>query len=288
MLTLSAKQPTLMSDTGVRTVKVALVTEVFPYADHAARLHAHLAEARAAQADWVILPELPLNPWSPATPVAREDDVDGPAGWRMQLLRGAAVEYGLTLLGGAILRDSSMGGRYNTALFIDPAGQVTATYEKLHLPQEEGFWETDHYLPGRHPPRVIDALNVQVGIQICSDANRPVGAQVLAAQGVEVILAPRATSAATYGRWLLAYRAMALTASAFVVSVNRPGPEAGVQIGGPSLVVDPEGEVVLQTTDAVAVVALDLRKAVQAKRGYPGYLDFPEHVYADAWQKQGK
>ncbi len=266
-----------------RHFTVALVTDVFHGPEGAQRLHTRLAAAKAQQAALAVLPEIPLNPWSPATQVCKEEDAEPPGGWREHQLSAAAAACGIAVLGGVIRCDPATGNRYNTALLVDRSGLVVACYEKLHLPEEEGFWETSHYIAGRYGPKVTRAIGPGLGVQICSDANRPVGAQILAAQGVDIILAPRATEAATYDRWRLVYQAMALTASAFVVSVNRPGPEAGVPVGGPSLVVNPEGTVTLETTDPVAVATLDLGLAAQAHRRYPGYLTFPAEVYADAW-----
>ena len=48
---------------------VALISEVFPPPEGLARLDALLAEARGAGAELAVLPELPLNPWSPSTRV---------------------------------------------------------------------------------------------------------------------------------------------------------------------------------------------------------------------------
>ncbi len=274
-----------MPTTAQRTLKVALVSQVFPEPDDLPRLKEVLVTARAHLA---VLPELPFNVWAPATDVPESADAEGSAGWRACMLSSAAAGCGCAILGGVIRRSIPEGLRYNTALLVNRHGAIVAVYEKLHLPHEPGFWEASHYKPGRTPPQVIRESGARLGIQICSDGNRPVGAQLLAAQGVEVILCPRATSSATYHRWRLAYRAMALTASAFVVSVNRPGPEAGVPIGGPSLVVDPEGIVLLETEEPISTVTLDLDRARHAKLGYPGYLAFPAHSYAEAWAEVAK
>ena len=37
-------------------------------------------------------------------------------------------------------------------------------------------------------PRPLDICDVPMGIQICSDINRPAGTHILAAQGAEIIL----------------------------------------------------------------------------------------------------
>jgi N-carbamoylputrescine amidase len=160
---------------------------------------------------------------------------------------------------------------------------VRATYEKLHLPEEEGFWETSHYEPGTEAPRRIDAYGIPIGVQLCSDNNRPEGTHLLGAQGVVAVVNPRATEERTYQRWKTVWRANAMTSCCYVLSVNRPHPEQGVLIGGASVAIDPRGEVLVETTDAIAVVTLDRAEVDQARRLYPGYLPVRARLYADAW-----
>lgn len=72
---------------------------------------------------------------------------------------------------------------------------------------------------------------------------------------------------------------------AYVISVNRPRPEPGVALGGPSVVVAPNGEVVLETTDPVAVCTLSRYEVQRARKEYPGYLPVRAAFYAKAWSK---
>jgi predicted amidohydrolase len=122
-----------------------------------------------------------------------------------------------------------------------------------------------------------------VGVQICSDNNRPEGSHLLGALGAEVILAPRATEPSTWERWKLVLRVNAMTSCAFVVTVNRPAPELGVELGGPSAVFSPDGEVLLETTEPLALVDLDRGAIAAARKGYPGYLAVRAGLYARAW-----
>ena len=69
---------------------------------------------------------------------------------------------------------------------------------------------------------------------------------------MQAILVPRASEERTYQRWKIVFRANALTSGCYVLSVNRPDPEEGVLIGGPSIAVDPNGAVLLETTDRIA------------------------------------
>jgi len=261
---------------------IALISEVFWEPDGAVRLKQRLAEAAERGADLALLPELPLNPWSPATKVAVDADAEPMGGPRTTAQAGAAADAGIGLLGGIIHRDES-GRRTSRALVFDRAGALVATYDKLSLPEEEGFWETSHYEPGTEPPRRIEGFGIPIGVQICSDINRPDGSHLLRAQGAIAVLNPRASEERTYQRWKVVFRANAMMNACYVLSVNRPHPEHGVQIGGPSVAVDPRGDVILETTDRMALVTIDAEAVEDARLGYPGYLPIRARLYADAW-----
>jgi N-carbamoylputrescine amidase len=263
---------------------VALISEVFWEADGTQRLKQRLAEVAERGADLAVLPEIPLNAWRPSTKEARPDDAEPMDGPRATAQREAAAEAGIGLIGGIIHRDEA-GRRTSRALVIDAGGEVRATYEKLHLPEEPGFWETSHYEPGTEAPKRIDAFGLPIGLQLCSDNNRPEGVHLLGAQGAMAMINPRATEEKTYQRWKTVFRANALTSCLYVLSVNRPYPEDGVLIGGPSVAFDPNGELLLETTNSVALVTLDAKVVTDARRAYPGYLPVRARLYADAWDE---
>jgi predicted amidohydrolase len=262
---------------------VALISEVFWEPDGIGRLKERLEQAVSRGADVAVLPELPLNRWSPSTKEAREDDAEPMDGPRMRAQAEAAAAGGIGLVGGIIHGDGATGRRTSRALAFDRSGKLVATYEKLHLPEEPGFWETSHYEPGTEAPQRIDAFGVPVGVQICSDINRPEGSHLLGAQGAMAVLAPRASEESTYQRWKVVFRANAMTSCCYVLSVNRPYPEDGVPLGGPSIAVDPGGQVLVETTDPIAVVTLDAEVVRRAQVDYPGYLPVRARLYAAAW-----
>jgi len=267
------------------TLAVALITEVFPEEPDWERLPEVMAQAREMGAELAVLPEIPLNPWSPASKVARDVDAEEVDGPRQKVFAAAAAQTGVAVVGGAIIRDPDSGVRHNTALIYDSSGSCLARYKKVHLPEEEGFWETSHYEPGTEPPAVVDGLSMRLGLQICSDVNRTSGFQLLGALGAEVVLAPRCTPPQTYERWRLVLRADAVTSGTYVISANRPAPTPDGLIGGPSIAIGPTSEVLLETTDALSVVTLS-RGAVEAARvEYPGYLKVFPDVYTKGWKQ---
>lgn len=265
-----------------QTLSVALLSECFFGPGAETRLTERLAEAKRRGAEIVLLPELPLQEWRPWTKEARDEDAESPGGPRETLLRNACRAAGVATVGGVIRRDDS-GRRESRVLLVDAGGELLTTYGKIHLPEEEGFWETSHYQASRDAPRPIDFLGFPIGFQICSDANRPEGCHLLGAQGAQAILHPRATERATWNRWHIVLRSNAITSASYVLSVNRPGPEFGVLMGGPSLAIDPRGEILTETLEALAIVTLRRDRVAECKKLYPGYLAHFPDLYARTW-----
>ncbi len=230
-----------------------------------------------------MLPELPLQPWIPATRTVRDEDAEDPGGPRQQRLAEAARAAGIAALGGAIVRDPSYGRRHNQAVVYDAEGHERGRYCKLHVPQEPGFWEADHYAPGPGALPLLALHGVPFGIQICSDIQRPCGAHILAARGARLLCHPRATDPATFDHWRLVMRATARTAGVWLVSVSRPRPEGDAPLGGPSIVIDPTGEVVLEGSEPLMSFEIDTARNDEAAASYPGYLAIRSDVYATAW-----
>src|SRR5262249_58153872 len=85
---------------------IALLSEVFPDAGAQGRLPAMLADARSRGAELVVLPELPLHPWSPARREPRDEDAEPPQGPRHRMLAGAARGAGEAVVRGAGAEES--------------------------------------------------------------------------------------------------------------------------------------------------------------------------------------
>ena len=260
---------------------IAMISDVFFGEDADERLGSHLQEAKNAGADLAVLPEIACNPWTPATKDMQESDVEDLGGPRCQMQSDAAKRIGIALVGSAILQQN--GKRYNTCLLWDEHGELLGTYQKHHIPEEEDFWKPSHYSPGIEGFPVFDFRGWKIGIQICSDMNRPQGSHVLAAAGADVIVGPRSTELATYEKWKPVWIANALTTACYVCSVNRPSPENGVLIGGASIAVAPNGDVLAESCDAITVFTARQSTIRQSRIEYPGYLPCRSDVYAKCW-----
>src|SRR5688500_4958131 len=90
-----------------------------------------LRAAAGAGADLLVLPEKWSLLGSAEVMAERAEPLDGPV---VETTRGWARELGVHLLAGSVAE--RVPGREllsNTSLLIDPAGEITATYRKIHM-----------------------------------------------------------------------------------------------------------------------------------------------------------
>ena len=262
---------------------IGLLSKVYPTKATWDDLAIDLAEAASLNASLVILPELPLNKWSPSSREASNEDAEPWQGPRWKTQSEAAKKSKVALLGGIIVKDK-FGTRRNTAVLFNKDGNYCGHFSKIHIPDEPGFRERNHYEPGNQLEGPFDVDNIKIGLQICSDLNRPSGSLILAARGAHLIACPRATELATAERWRPVVQAIALTSSCWVASVNRPSPEDGVLLGGPSWLATPDGKMLIESTEKIATAKVNFHNINQYKNDqYPGYLDLRSDIYANGW-----
>jgi N-carbamoylputrescine amidase len=143
---------------------------------------------------------------------------------------------------------------------------------KYFLPQETGTWEATWFDRGDPAFPVFRAGPASFGLNICTELWALETHAAYAERGVDLLLSPRATEAATRTSWLALGIVAARRSGSFSVSSNRVDPTGAC--GGGSWIIDPAGEVLAMTSAAepFATRDLDLGEAARAKRSYPRYV----------------
>jgi|AntDeeMinimDraft_5_1070356.scaffolds.fasta_scaffold01040_5 predicted amidohydrolase len=160
-----------------------------------------------------------------------------------------AREFGVWLVPGSMFVHDQ-GRMYNTAMVIDPVGEVVGRYRKMFpfTPYEQGVEPGHEFL-------VFDVPGVgRFGLTICYDLWFPEVARTLASMGAEVILAPTLTNTIDRGVELAIARAMGAVNQCYVIDVNGVG-DGGY---GQSTFVGPQGNVIHQSGAGPEVVPLQL------------------------------
>lgn len=234
-------------------------------AANAATLAAGIAGLAAQDAQLIFTPEMSGvldrdRARAAAVVTVEEDDVV------LAAMRAAAAAHQVWIqLGSLALRPARDAERLvNRSFLIDPAGTITARYDKLHLfdvdlPGGERYRESASYAPG-DAARLAATPWGSVGLTICYDVRFPALYAALAQAGALVIAVPAAFTRPTgAAHWHVLLRARAIETGCFVVAAAQTGEHAdGRATFGHSLVVDPWGTVLLDMGGAVGAAICDL------------------------------
>ena len=239
-------------------VRVALIQMYVEPGDAPANLRrARELVARAAEggANVVVLPEALDCGWT--HPSARQLAGPIPGGETFRRLADAAVSCGVYVCAGLVERGGDGRTLYNAAVLIDPAGRLLLHHRKLN----ELDIAHDLYAPGDRLGVVRTPL-ATFGLMICADgfAAGHLVSRTLGLMGADVILSPSAWAVPAghdnektpYGKvWRDCYGPVAKEFGLWVAGVSNvgpipAGPWAGRRCIGCSMVVAPDGEVVLR------------------------------------------
>jgi len=217
-----------------------------------ARAGEMIDQAAGHGADLVLLPEAMDLGWTDPSALTEAEPV--PGGSTCSFLSGKAREHGIHICAGLIEKDGDK--VYNSAVIIDPRGEVVLLHRKINE------------LDIGHPYYALgDRLNVchtelgTIGLLICADANSDgyVLTRSLAYMGADVILSPSSwavpadhdNQAEPYGgMWKDAYKPVARDFRVWIASCSNvgwmtAGPWKGWKGIGCSMIIGPGGTEVL-------------------------------------------
>jgi NAD+ synthase (glutamine-hydrolysing) len=243
------------------------------------RILARLTEAKDANADLVLFPELAVTGYPPEDLLLRPGFIRAAKHSLEEIARGAR---GIVALVGTPHFDRDL---YN-ACAICAAGEVKAVYRKRFLPNYGVFDEDRYFAPG-HDLFLLEHGDVLIGPTVCEDVWQPgppatemalAGAQLIA----NISASPFHLGKEREREQMLATRARDNVA--FVAFVNAVGGQDELVFDGHSVVLDDNGEVLarapgfeeallivdVEPTVAIARRLRDVRRrALARERGTP-------------------
>ena len=164
------------------------------------------------------------------------------------------------------------GRRLNEGYLWSAEKGLTPLRSKFFLPAGPGNWESHWFEKGDAAFPVFHAGGLSFGVNICTELWALETYADYARLGVNAILSPRATAAATTAKWMSAGVVAAVRSGAYSVSSNRVDPTG--ECGGVGWIIDPDGVIRAATTKQApfATVDIDLTAADAARRSYPRYV----------------
>ena len=229
-------------------------------------VRAQLREAAANGAQWVLTPEYTLM-MDGSGRVMRDNALPADGGASLTELKSMASELKVWLLIGSLtLRsgDEADTRIVNRSFLISDAGEVTATYDKIHmfdvtLPDGKVIRESSAYRPGDKAV-VADTPMGKVGLTICYDLRFPQLFRTLAQAGAQIITVPSSFQRQTgKAHWHPLLQARAIENGCYIIAPAMCGEHAGNrQTFGHSLVVNPWGEVIADGGEGPGIVYAEI------------------------------
>jgi predicted amidohydrolase len=194
-----------------------------------------------------------------------------PASVPLKRLRALAAELGIFLHIGSLAIKLDETRVANRSYVIDPAGDIAAHYDKLHLfdvdlAGGESYRESHHARAGATAV-LVDLPFGRLGLSICYDLRFPQLYRALATSGAQFIAVPAAFTRQTgEAHWHVLIRARAIETGAFVLGATQGGlHENGRATFGHSLIVSPWGDVMAEGGEDPGVIFADIDLAASAE-----------------------
>ena len=155
---------------------------------------------------------------------------------------------------------------YNTLFITGPKG-IAGTYRKQRLfnpMQEDAF-----FTPGTKPRPIQTDLG-PIGALICYDLRFPELLREQTALGADLLVVPAQWPAARVGHWRILVQARAIENQMFVVAANRCGVTDETPFGGHSIIVAPDGSILLEAGENKEYkgIMLDLEMVSSARSSF--------------------
>ncbi len=237
-------------------------------------------EAASKGSQVVCLPELFATRYFPQTEKSslQPEKIPGPTS---EFLSNAARKNNIVLVGGSIYEIDGDKKKYNTSVVFDEQGKLLGKYRKVHIPEDESFYEQDYFSSGKSYPTFKTSYG-RIGSLICFDQWYPEAARIEKLLGANILFYPTAIGTVqgieqTEGSWQDAWEAVqrghAVSNSMVVAAVNRTGREGEMKFWGGSFVYDQFGELLARAVskEQILVVECDLSLGDEIEKGW-GFL----------------
>ena len=213
------------------------------------------------KSDLLIFPELQLSPFYPLKHIeewnATRDDLSITLDdHRVRKIQEAARESDIYVSPNIYIKED--GKNYDMSLMINPKGEIVGKSAMVNIHSSEKFWEGDYYDSWGEGYKVYHLQFGNVGVVVCYDRHKD-GIEQCAQLGAQVVVIPTVNLISEpmdeYAQEMID---KAKANKVYIAMCNRVGREGDDTFAGESIVVSPEGEVLVKAGNHEELITVEI------------------------------
>lgn len=229
----------------------------------------HLTRLAPAAGTLLVLPEM----WATGFVYEQLDLLSDETPALLLCLQESAARYGIILAGSMIERLGP--AAYANTLYVVGAKGVLGSYRKQ---QPFRRWREDQYFQAGFAPAPTLTEFGSIGGLVCYDLRFPDLARRHCQQGADLLLCAAMWPAVRIGHWRTLLQARAIENQTMIIGCNAVGSCCETTLGGHSLIVSADGEILVEAHEQACGMSIPLDWAVQAEVR-SRFNSFGEDVY---------
>ncbi len=238
----------------------------------------HLIEKASEEgAGLIVFPEMTLTGFSMSISDVAEHEKSSET---VSFFKELAKNYKLNIIFGVTLEGGTPNKGRNMAMCINPHGELTAKYQKIHT--ISFLNETDHIEPG-NKITTFEISGFKVALAICYDLRFPGLFEALSQERPDITIIIANWPESRIDHWDRLLSARALDLAGYVVGVNRTGEGGGLSFVGHSAVYLPGGELLVKmgADEDFGVATVDKSTVESFREAVPVLKDHKNNLYSE-------
>lgn len=243
-----------------------------------AKIEALFSKYLEKDTDVAVLPEM----WNNSYALDQLSDLaDQNLQSSLSFIQTLSKKYQVTIVAGSVSNQKE-NNIYNTAFTVNSDGRLIYQYDKIHLVpmlDEHLFLTGGENVPY---PFELDE-DVTASQIICYDLRFPEIARFPAVEGASILFYVAEWPKARLNHWRTLLQSRAIENDIFVVACNSCGfeQEGGTEYAGHSMVINPNGEILVESSDqeAVLTVEIDLNEVATQRQNIPVFKNRKPDLY---------
>ncbi|MGP7818232.1 carbon-nitrogen hydrolase family protein [Niallia sp. 01092] len=233
-----------------------------------------IEEAAKNGAQLICFPELQLSPFFPQY---RGVDTSGfllsIEDEKIKKMQETCRKFNIMAVPNIYLKENNK--KFDTSLMIDHTGHILGSSKMVHITDAHQFHEQEYYDPSDTGFLVYDTIIGRIGIIVCFDRHLPESYRICALQNADLIIIPTAnTKEEPLDKFEWELRIAAMQNNLFITMCNRVGMEGNMDFAGESIVVSPNGDVIVKGDDKESIIYAEIDSSeVALSREASQYLE---------------